>query len=307
MAREVSVRRLTLLLAASACVPASAPLGPDTGAPSAPEVWPDAPEAALMPCGTQSSAAEVDAVEAAHADIRGFRAAAQGIRVARAAPGTWTVHVHAHLIKPNRFFVGATRRQLTDQMRVLNDALGPHGFTFVLASLEAVENVTWYAAAYDSAEDQAMRAALHRGSADELNLYVKDIPSYLGYATYPWEAHANPPFDGILLRPTVLPGGASQGNNAGDTLVHEVGHWLGLYHVFTNECTTKGDLVADTPAQMIPSGFLACDPTLDSCSAPGLDPIANYMNYVDDGCAAEFTPGQVARMDASWATYRLGR
>ena len=65
--------------------------------------------------------------------------------------------------------------------------------------------------------------------------------------------------------------------------------------------------MADTPAQFGPSPPNTCDPTQDTCAAPGLDPVENHMGFNIDGCQDRFTPGQVARMDASWATYRLGR
>ena len=99
-----------------------------------------------------------------------------------------------------------------------------------------------------------------------------------------------------------LPGGRAANYNLGDTIIHETGHWLGLLHPWQGGCSEPNDGVGDTPQTAGPSYY--CDEDSDTCRAPGLDPIHNFMNYSYDVCLNQFTPGQVARMDRMWAGWR---
>jgi len=150
-----------------------------------------------------------------------------------------------------------------------------------------------------------MKRSLHLGTAEELNIYTLNVPGGLiGSATFPWDYAAHPRLDGISILYSALPGGTAVPYNEGDVAVHNVGHWLGLYHTFQGGCHTPGDSVSDTHEERDPN--FACNLGRNTCNDAGQDPIQNYMDYSDDACMFEFTPGQSARMDLQWSQYRVG-
>jgi len=53
----------------------------------------------------------------------------------------------------------------------------------------------------------------------------------LGFAYFPTEYRSTPELDGIYIRSDAFPGGSSRLRQGG-TAIHEVGHWLGLFHTF---------------------------------------------------------------------------
>lgn len=196
--------------------------------------------------------------------------------------------------------------QIIAQMSVLNSAYAGTGWSFNLVSTDRTTNAAWYTAGPGSSAEAAMKSALRRGSAAELNFYTSNPgDGLLGWATFPSSYASRPLDDGVVVLFSSLPGGDAAPYNLGDTGVHEVGHWMGLYHTFQSGCTKKGDLVADTAAEKSPS--FGCPVGRDTCTGtkyPGNDPIENFMNYTDDACMGTFTLGQDARMDTFFTTYR---
>ncbi len=93
------------------------------------------------------------------------------------------------------------------------------------------------------------------------------------------------------------------GYDKGRTMTHEVGHWLGLRHIWgdsascvVNATDSNNDYCLDTPAAA--DANYNCV-TIDSCPADaGNDMIENYMDYTPDACMNIFTLNQKTRMRA---------
>jgi hypothetical protein len=219
-----------------------------------------------------------------------------------------TINVYVHVIRKG---VGADNGdvsddQIHDQLGVLNAAYKSTGFSFELASIDRTTNTAWFAMADGTPAEHDAKALLRKGTSRDLNLYTAAPGAgSLGWATFPSAAKSDPIGDGVVMLYTALPGGASAPYDQGDQTVHEVGHWLGLFHTFSAACDTNGDFVSDTPASDAPA--YGCPVGRDTCGGGGEDQVRNFMDSTDDGCMNTFTPGQAARMRAQFATFRLGR
>jgi hypothetical protein len=224
------------------------------------------------------------------------------------------VPVYVHVVTDGA--VGSlTTKQINDQIRVLNVTFAggeggvDTGFSFKLAGVTRTDNADWFYANPGGVNEHSMKQALRQGGPEALNLYSTTAGAYLGWAylpeilTKPGQAY----LDGVVIdwesmlgTSTTYAGRFDQG----ETATHEVGHWLNLEHTFYGGCNAKGDFVDDTPAQKTPTS--GCPEGKDTCSAPGLDPIHNYMDYSFDSCYTEFTAGQSQRMSDAWLLFRAG-
>src|SRR6476661_4239650 len=88
--------------------------------------------------------------------------------------------------------------------------------------------------------------------------------------------------------------------NLGRTATHEVGHWLGLRHIWGDaNCGT--DYVTDTPTQSTSNYGCPSFPHVTCSNGTNGDMFMNYMDYTDDACMFMFTAGQKDRMQAVMA------
>jgi Pregnancy-associated plasma protein-A len=236
-----------------------------------------------------------------------------------------TVPVAFHVLRKDTSIAGgdAPTAWIRAQIEVLNDSFSgatggaDTGFRFELASIDRTTKASWFKLFYvqggpprlfrGSHKEIQVKQALHEGGPETLNVYTGALGKFLlGWAWFPSDFvgdGAIPRFyDGVVIDYRTMPGADFGPYDEGDTLVHEVGHWLEVFHTFQNACEAPGDFVADTPFEASPA--FGCPEGRDTCTQPGLDPVQNFMDYTDDACMFEFTPDQVDRMRVAWQMYR---
>lgn len=153
-----------------------------------------------------------------------------------------------------------------------------------------------------------------------LNIWVCDmsvwgVPFILGYATPPDGLPNWPPgstnglSDGVVIQyqafgannPNALDLGGGPIDVQGRTAVHEVGHYLGLRHIWADGDCTEQDGIDDTPNAEDQSNQ-DCDFNKNTCTdnigtlGDLPDMVENYMDYSAETCQNAFTLGQVDLM-----------
>lgn len=162
-----------------------------------------------------------------------------------------------------------------------------------------------------------------------LNIWIANLDSgILGYAQFPWELKDKPLTDGVVVSRYAFGKNPSYSNyNLNKTIVHEIGHWMGLYHTFQYTFNDQqgifdnnndniisngektGDLINDTPLQNSPTYG---NPYKNKASWPLTQyggqtyyhMYMNYMDYTDDRNMFMFTKEQSSKIRLMLNHYR---
>lgn len=148
-----------------------------------------------------------------------------------------------------------------------------------------------------------------------LSIPILNTPIILGFATPPngapnWptgSAAEQPQYDGVVLHYEVVgenpnATGTFATINKGRTATHEVGHYLGLRHIWGDgqgqDGCTVDDGLEDTP-NCADAQQQTCDYSTNTCTDSPVDfpdQIENYMDYSDENCMNMFTRQQADAM-----------
>lgn len=138
-------------------------------------------------------------------------------------------------------------------------------------------------------------------SKQYLNIWVcNQEGNSLGYSSVPG---SSPDRDGVVINYNVFgtTGVLRAPFNKGRTATHEIGHWLGLRHIW-GDSNCGSDDVDDTPRQKSSNFGTPSFPHLSDCSVNGYgDMFMNYMDLTDDAVMNMFTNGQKIKMRSLFA------
>lgn len=161
---------------------------------------------------------------------------------------------------------------------------------------------------YTTTGTHNVKSLVHWPPNKYLNIYiVRDAAGLAGHALMPLQADSVPAWDGIVISGSYFGNIGTSNDLKSVVLSHEVGHYLGLYHIWGGNNVPEfyylpvgqqancavGDSVSDTPQTV---GWSTCNLNGISCDGQ-LDNVQNFMDYAY--CARMFTQGQKQRVHAA--------
>ena len=250
-------------------------------------------------------------------------------------PGpTFTIQVVVHVLEDDSCVQGALSDAIVaSQIAVLNEDFGAlpgspgaagvdSGIRFALAALDPDGqpttgithhcNTAWF---NDQTATNPYYDTVSWDPQRYLNLYANSAGGSRGYVPFLpalEPAGVGTPEDRVVVnwqafgRPGPIPAHAD-----GRTATHEIGHYLGLFHVYYNgcgiatvpDCYTTGDTLCDTAPD--DTSHHGCMTGATACGGGAL-PVDNYMELSDDTCLTHFTLEQTRRLRCTLSTFRPG-
>lgn len=223
----------------------------------------------------------------------------------------WVLYSDAHTW--SKSFIDAAALQTS----ILNAAFSGMKLGFNVAGVHAVPatNDEVEACGYPSKAPDGLISQLLAATdnATSIQIVVCDLPGSNGVTRIlggtgdgdGWEEGENNP----LTQAIILRRGALWQSRT--SLVHQIGHYLGLPHPFpdSKSCKYDGDTIVDTVQQY--QGSTGCDveATLPLCDKelslePEMLPIYNFMETSNDTCRRHFSAGQILRARAMLSVLR---
>lgn len=164
---------------------------------------------------------------------------------------------------------------------------------------------------YDYAAMEEYIAPVQYPTGTHMNIHV--VPEFcggiLGFA-FLWYMQGQQA-DGVFVRTDCFgrSGNLQADRDLNATLIHELGHYFSLFHVFQgidfcgeaeDDCSLVNDRVCDTPPTKLNWSCEnpICPPTLYNYEPN------NYMDYYVDSCKTAFTMGQKVRMQTVFPQWR---
>ncbi len=200
-----------------------------------------------------------------------------------------------------------TEEEVWTQIAEINADYAQVGIQFVV-TLNFINSTEWRN--LDESEIDDMKNATAIAPDSCLNVWIPHVEFNYSFGTFPWSFDAKEATGGIVM------GQFHWGARPNSVFAHEVGHCLGLWHMFhgveeVDQCgdcyespelapetgDIVGDFCSDTPPGPLNRSCANSSET-DSCSGLlwGYTMPENYMGYAEETCLDTFTPQQRGRI-----------
>lgn len=223
---------------------------------------------------------------------------------------TQRIPINFFIIDSEQTNFNITENLIDLQINVLNKAFSAINIVFYKSTIFRYINNNWYFGFSSNLPRDRVFNNYYQDMIENLPLDPNQLNviingcNLLGQANFPFESSTyRTKEDNIIINRNSLPNIADY---QGDTLIHEMGHFFGLYHTFHStqelDCSKspyngceEGDLVNDTPPQKL-CYFYGCS-AIKSCDDVNNIDVKNFMGYNPDTCMDYFTEGQYNRME----------